>query len=195
MPTPHHVVITGAPAAGKTELLGRLAEHPAFAGYLFFEELARALLAEDPTWRTRRRDFHREIYRRQTAREGAAAGQPFVTDRGTVDAFAFHPETLHDVGTTLENEYRRYDLVLHLGSSANLGDDFYTVDAVRTESRQDALQIERALTVVWREHPAYRFIPAETKKEQKFAAVLALLGQSPVQPNRADVRIPGRGNS
>lgn len=193
MPLPRHVVITGAPAAGKTELLARLAEHPAFAEYLFFEELARDLLAEDATWRLRRREFHREIYRRQTARERQAADQPFVTDRGTVDAFAFHPETLTDVGTTLAAEYHRYDLVLHLGSSAGLGDDYYTVDSVRTESRAEALQIERALAAVWGEHPSYRFIPAAVRTEHKFAAVLALLGCSETQPIVGEIRIPGRG--
>lgn len=162
------MVLTGAPGSGKTECWSRLAGDPRFEGYLFFEELARKLLRENEAYRTDKTAFHLAIYRLQTRREDAAAGKPFVTDRGTVDAFAFHPETAALVQTTVENEYRRYDRVVQLGSSAGLGGDFYQTDSERLESIDEALQIEHAIRSIWQAHPGYHFIAASQDYEQKY---------------------------
>jgi predicted ATPase len=172
------VVITGAPGSGKTVCLEALKAEPRLSHFLFFDELARQLLARNPSYRTNRTEFHREIYRLQSERETAAAGRPFISDRGTVDAFAFHPETLTDVGTTLEQEYARYSAVVHLGSSARLGEQFYRLDAIRNESVSDALAIERAIEHAWSGHPGYVFIDAcerfDDKLRQASECVLAL---------------------
>ncbi len=167
------IVITGAPGSGKTEFLNRLRTYPELNGFAFFDELARQLLAENPSLRTRRREFHQEIYRRQIAREEAVRGKSFVTDRGTVDAFAFHPETVQDVNTTIAAEYQRYDLVIQLGSAAALGAPYYVQDDIRTESIEDALIIEAALRSVWSSHRNYIFIDAKEDYEAKFAHCLA----------------------
>lgn len=162
------IVITGAPGSGKTDCLERIRTDAAFARFLFMDELARQLLEEDPTYRQRWTEFHREIYRRQTAREAAAGPRPFISDRGTVDAFAFHPETAHDVGTSVQQEYARYTGVVHLGSAAALGETHYRTDRIRNESVEEALQIERAIASVWRGHPGYHWIAAEVDFEAKF---------------------------
>ena len=169
---PDRIVITGAPASGKTEFVQRLKQEPPTAGFVFFDELARRLLEENPSYRQNLRAFHREIYRLQTAREDEIRGESFVSDRGTVDAFAFHPETVADVGTSLEREYERYDSVIHLGSAAALGEPYYTHDAVRNESITDALTIERALKNVWEKHPGYHFVPAVVDFEEKYRSFL-----------------------
>ncbi len=167
------IVITGAPGSGKTEFLNRLRAYPELNGFAFFDELARQLLVENPSFRSHRREFHQEIYRRQVAREEAARGKSFVTDRGTVDAFAFHPETAQDVGTTITAEFQRYDLVIQLGSAATLGSPYYIQDEIRTESIEDALAIEAALRSVWSPHQNYHFIAAQQDYEAKFALCLA----------------------
>ncbi len=165
--TSARIVITGAPASGKTVLFERLRADAAWSGFLFFEELARAILVEKPEYRKDRGAFHREIYRRQAIQEEEADDSPFVTDRGTVDAYAFHPETLQQVGTTLEREYRRYTTVVQLGSSASLGERYYVTDEVRNESREDALTIEKALSSAWSGHPGYYFVEADVDFERK----------------------------
>lgn len=162
------IVITGAPGSGKTKCLERIRQDAAFAAFLFMDELARRLLEEDPTYRQRWTEFHREIYSRQTAREAEAGPHAFITDRGTVDAFAFHPETATDVGTTLQAEYARYSGVVHLGSAAALGEEYYHTDQVRNESVAEAMQIERAIRSVWSDHPSYHWIAAEVDFEAKF---------------------------
>lgn len=169
------IVITGAPGSGKTKFLERLAVDPMFAHFVFLDELARRLLLEDPSYRDDRRRFHAEIYRRQTDREQALVDRSFVTDRGTVDAFAFHPETLSDLATTLSREYKRYSAVIQLGSAARLGKEYYSRDAVRCESIEEALAIEEAITRVWQGHPGYHFITARPAMEDKYAEFLRLV--------------------
>lgn len=169
------IVITGAPASGKTEIFKRLKRHPVFSDFVFFDELARQLLSENPEYRNNWSEFHIEIYRRQIAREEQVGKQPFITDRGTADAFAFYPQTMHSVGTILEKEYSRYSAVVQLGSSAILGDEFYQCDVVRHESASSALEIEKALTDVWQQHPGYYFVEAEIDLEKKYRVCLQIL--------------------
>jgi predicted ATPase len=169
------IVLTGGPASGKTDCFQRLQSVFELAGFAFLDELARRLLEDNPAYREDWPRFHREIYRRQLEREESLAGRSFISDRGTVDAFAFHPETMADMGTTLDKEYRRYTAVVQLGSTAGLGEPYYVRDHVRRESIEEALSIERALKNVWRGHPGYHFIEAEKNYEAKHDRVLALI--------------------
>ena len=121
---PAKIVITGGPGSGKTESLARLKDIPRYRKFVFLSELARKLLEEFPHYRHDITAFHKEIYRQQTERETKLGEQSFMTDRGTADAFAFHPETMSLVNTTLEAEYRRYSSVVQLGSAAALGEEY-----------------------------------------------------------------------
>lgn len=169
----HRIVLTGAPASGKSDFLHRLQKEAGFESFAFFEEMARTLLEENPGFRQNWNDFHRQILKRQKAREDALGGGSFVSDRGTVDAFAFHPEMLAELGTSLGSEYNRYTAVIHLGSTANLGEKFYTTDHVRNESLDEALAIEAAIKKAWQPHPGYRFIMAVPDLAGKYELFLA----------------------
>ena len=164
----NRIVITGGPGSAKTEFLERLKSDHDFSEFTFFDELARKLLESEPRYRTDFHALHLAIYEQQVARENAIGDAPFITDRGTVDAFAFHPETMVLVNTNLEREYRRYTAVIQLGSAANLGEDVYCTDDIRQESVEEALQIERAIRKVWEHHPGYAYIPADPNLENKF---------------------------
>ncbi len=174
---PFALAITGAPASGKNTCFEGLKVLPGFTDFIFFDEVARNLLQENPNYRNNWSAFHREIYRRQVQQESRAIGLSFVTDRGTVDAFAFHPETAADVGTTIEAEYRRYSAVIHLGSSASLGEKYYARDTERTELLADVLAIENATADVWQDHPGYYFLPAEINFDLKLKRFLSLAGR------------------
>ena len=169
------IVITGAPSSGKTEFFERLRSHSAFSEIHFINELARRLLTENPEYRKNWSGFHRELYNKQVERERRAHNRPFITDRGTADAFAFHPETMSEVGTTLANEYQRYSAVVQLGTSAILGEEFYQCDSIRNESISRALAIEQAIANVWRRHPGYHFVKAEIDFKKKFRTFLKLV--------------------
>ncbi|UCG62527.1 MAG: ATP-binding protein [Candidatus Zixiibacteriota bacterium] len=165
---PFRIVITGAPASGKSEFIERLKTEPEFDDFVFLEEIARRLLEEDPSYRGRWAEFHHEVYRRQLAQEDALKGRSFITDRGTADAFAFHPETAAHYGTTLENEYRRYDAVILLGSTAAMGEPYYQQDNIRTESPDEVMALEKATFNVWKGHRNFFEIKAETDPETKY---------------------------
>jgi len=169
------IVLTGAPASGKTELFESLKVDPRFESFVFFDELARRLLEENPGYRQNWHQFHLDIYARQVKREAEVSGKNFVTDRGTVDAFAFHPETIEAVNTSLEAEYERYSAVFHLGSAANLGERYYVRDTIRTEPIAEALAIEKAIRHVWENHPAYRYFQAESDANTKLARCIELI--------------------
>ena len=169
------IVITGAPASAKTEFIERLKPMPEFGQFTFFEELARKLLGENSSGRDNPEKFHRRIYDAQTKREGELGERPFITDRGTLDAFAFHPESINLIGTTFECEYRRYTAVMHLGTAASLGENFYAQDDIRTNSIEEALKIDRALSEIWSGHDSYNYVAAEIEIEQKFREFITLL--------------------
>ena len=135
--------------------------------------MARSLLEENPGFRKDWNDFHRQILKRQKAREDSLDGGSFISDRGTVDAFAFHPEMLTELKTSLEDEYSRYTAVVHLESADNLGEEHYLTDQVRNESLDEALAIEAAIRKVWRPHPGYQFITAVPDFEKKYKLFLA----------------------
>ena len=162
------IVITGAPASGKTDFLNRLKNDRNFTKFTFFDELARKLLDENPKYRSNWGQFHRDIYNLQTEREDNLEVKIFITDRGTVDAFAFHPETMIDIGTTLKTEYKRYDAVIQLGSAANLGEKYYRKDNIRLEKPDEALEIERKIKNIWKNHPNYVFIETEVDINNKY---------------------------
>lgn len=166
------IVITGAPASGKTACFERLKQDTRFEGFEFFDELARRILTEQPSFRSDWPAFHRAIYRRQVERETKAAGRSFVTDRGTVDAFAFHPEAMADAGTSLAREYARYTLVVQLGTAAALGEAYYHCDDIRNETIGQALEIEAAIKRVWQGHPRYYFVEAQIDFEAKFHSLV-----------------------
>lgn len=169
------IVITGAPASGKTIFIERLKNEPGFEMFVFMDELARKLLADNPEYRNNWMQFHRDIYHQQVKREELINDQSFITDRGTVDAFAFHPETMADVGTDLQREYSRYEAVVHLGSSAKLGENYYQGDNIRLENIEEAMAIEARIKNVWSRHDGYHFIKARPSSEEKYVEFLKYL--------------------
>ena len=157
----HRIVLTGAPASGKSTGLKKLGANPALKDFVFLEELARQLLSARPDFRNNWAEFHREIYTRQLAREDELIGRSFITDRGTADAFAFHPETMKEYRTTLESEYNRYTAVIQLGSTAGLGIDYFRQDEIRNETIDEVRTMETATSRVWCGHRNYHFVPAK----------------------------------
>ncbi len=170
----NRIVITGAPASGKTLFFERLKNSRLCDGFIFFDELARKLLLENQDYRNNWDKFHIDIYNRQVERENRHSTNSFITDRGTVDTFAFHPQTAQNVDSTIDKEYARYTAVILLESSANLGDRYYKTDKIRNESIKEALEIENNLHKAWSSHPNFHRLTAENSIENKFASFYQL---------------------
>lgn len=86
-----------------------------------------------------------------------------VCDRGTVDAAVYWPGGVEDffarMGTTLEAELARYDAVIHLSPPPEK--DFYQATNVRTESLQQAFEIDDKILKIWEKHPNRLVVPRE----------------------------------
>lgn len=171
------IVITGAPASGKTEFMTRLKNNKKFAEFHFFDELARELLAENYSIRKRPAEFHLEIYNRQISREKAIGETPFITDRGTLDGLSFYRKTLDNVNTTVEGEFKRYTDVIQLGAAATLGEAFYVQDDIRTESLDQCLNLQKELKLIWSPHPSYHFFEAEVDFDSKYDKFLKTISK------------------
>lgn len=85
-----------------------------------------------------------------------------LCDRGTLDGMAYWPKSpegfLESVGTTLENELKRYDAVIHL--KPPLKEDVYKMSTTRIESHARALELDEKTQKAWEKHPK-RFIVSD----------------------------------
>ncbi|MCA9321658.1 MAG: AAA family ATPase, partial [Planctomycetes bacterium] len=142
------VVLTGGPAAGKTAVCEVLRRHlanevavlPEVATLLFQAGFPR------PKDQAGRRLVQQTIYSVQRNLEGIfEITHPDLThicDRGTLDGGAYWPGGLERflgaMGTTLEGEYRRYDAVIFLQTSAYGEGAYETESSARIETPAQA---------------------------------------------------------
>lgn len=107
-----------------------------------------------------------------------------IMDRGTCDTFAYCSEeikerVLQELGLTkdllLEN---RYDLVIHLVTSAKGAAEFYNLDNMaRSESLTEAIRIDSRIQRVWMEHSNFKIIDNSVKGfNKKIERVFNLVG-------------------
>lgn len=103
-----------------------------------------------------------------------------LCDRGTVDGAVYWPKDrngdfFEHVGSSLEAELARYDAVIFFETAAVGGMDIEGGNPVRTESQQEAIELDRALRALWSQHPRYHFIPHNRSFFKKLSHALALL--------------------
>jgi predicted ATPase len=182
------IVLTGGPGAGKTTVAAHMATArpdrfvvvPEAATQVYGRLRTRWDLLDDAG----RRSAQIQIYRLQIEQERTAAlahpGKTLLLDRGSVDGAAYWPEGAENywrtLGTTLEVELARYDMVIWLQSTAEIG--LYDGDGsnpCRFEDAQQAIACGQQLAELWRGHPDYHAIPAFPLLAEKIAAVEGIL--------------------
>jgi predicted ATPase len=176
-------VLTGGPGAGKTatlELIRRASfcEHvqilPEAAGIVFGGGFPRR------SDTAARRAAQRAIFHIQRELEDAAGGRNaaiVLCDRGTVDGAAYWPgpdDFFAEVRTTLADELRRYDAVIHLRTPP-LGNGYNHQNPLRTESAVEAAEVDRRILGIWETHPRRFVVEATPDFLVKAARVLALM--------------------
>jgi len=178
------VCLTGGPSAGKStvvDIIRRELSHsaeaiPEVASLLYRGGFPRSASLADIC------SAQRAIYVTQVemekiyeARKGPAV---IICDRGTMDQMAYWPHGAEDflksMGTTLEAEVKRYDLVLHLHTSAQ---DYDVSNPVRTESVEEALRLDRKIYEAWKVHPNRIEIPSRLSFAEKIGAVFSELAK------------------
>lgn len=185
----HRIVITGGPCAGKSTALARLTDRFESLGYKVFCVPEAATLLISGGFRlvdtqpentvllqtmllnlqmSLEKSFHR-------AAEMSGKPSIIICDRGTMDSAAFvSPETwqavLDDNGwTTVGLRDKHYDAILHLVTAAKGAEQFYTLanNPARSETPEQARQIDDRLIEAWTGHPHLRVIDNSTDFEGK----------------------------
>lgn len=164
------IVLTGGPGGGKTtaadlfrrELGEQVVVVPEAATMLFSGGFPRH------SDRNAVCSAQKAIYYVQVGVEDTQAaqypGRILLCDRGTVDGAAYWPQGdaldfYGAVGTTREAALARYDAVIFFESAAVAGDSIEGGNAVRTESLDEAVILDRRLHEMWSAHPRFVFVP------------------------------------
>jgi predicted ATPase len=158
------IVLTGGPGAGKTAVLELVRQH--FCEHVHVLREAASVLFGGGFPRApdgaALKAAQRAIFYVQRELEAAAeAENPAIVlcDRGTVDSSAYWPgpdDLWTAVGTTLDEQLRRYDAVIHLRTPALLG-GYNHQNPLRLESAEEASLIDQRVFEAWANHP-HRFI-------------------------------------
>ena len=162
------IVLTGGPGGGKTtaldlfqrELNDKLAIVPEAASILFKGGMPRSnqLDVVQKTQKT--------IYEVQKSLENIQASlnphKLLICDRGTLDGAAYWPGTqeefFKEINSTFEEELNRYDAVIFFETAAQTGNEIDSNNPVRTESKQQAIDLDKKLKDIWSKHPNFHFV-------------------------------------
>lgn len=182
------IVITGAPCSGKDTVIKELKRE--FRGRInFMVEMATAVISEigiKPPYdlRTLRwLRFQESIYKSQHLFEDnllfesiCDGKEAVVFNRGTVDNIAYFDGERKDFekffNTSLDCEYKRYDLVLYLEAAArDVFESNKRNNPARRESYEEVMRLHKRTMRAWERHPNFVFIQRKEKIERKIEAV------------------------
>jgi thymidylate kinase len=165
---PLRIVLTGGPGGGKTtaldlfrrELNEKVAVVPEAASILFKGGMPRSNDTEII------KCTQKAIYNLQKSLEEIQAAMSphklLICDRGTLDGVAYWPggeeEFFNQMNSSFEKEMGRYDAVIFFETAASNGNDINSNNPVRTESKQQARDLDKRLQEIWSKHPNYHFV-------------------------------------
>lgn len=201
MPEIIKIVITGGPCAGKSTAMSWVQNAFTQMGYtvLFIPETATELITGGvaPWTCGTNADYQKCQMKLQIEKEKifceAASTIPadkilIVCDRGTLDNKAYMDElefysVLKAIGINEVELRDNYDAVFHLVTAAKGAAEFYTTsnNSARTETVEEAAEMDDKLISAWTGHPHFRVIDNATNFEDKMrrlvAEISAFLGE------------------
>lgn len=184
------IVLTGGPGAGKTAVIevvriafdGEVTVLPESASILFGGGFPRR--EGLPARRAAQRAIFRVQRELEAMAEEEATHAVALCDRGTLDGLAYWPgdpdSFWASAGTSLGSELDRYAAVIHLRSPpATRG--YNHKNPVRTESPEEAMNLDARILDVWAPHPTRVVIDSTVhfvdKVEQALRAIRQCLGE------------------
>lgn len=196
------IVLTGGPCGGKSTAVERIKEELHKVGYtvLYVNEAATELIKGGvaPWTCGTHKDFQHAVLSVQQAKEHAVERAAatmtdkekilIICDRGALDNKAYledgaYSQFLREIGINEVELRDSYDGVFHLVTAANGAEAFYTTEnnAARTETLEEARELDRRLIAAWTGHPHLRVIDNSTNFEGKMRRlvdeIITLLGE------------------
>ncbi|MNJ94679.1 hypothetical protein D3C87_123810 [compost metagenome] len=177
------VAITGGPSGGKTTLIEALKKELGQKCAVVPESASILYRGGFPRFKEAQAVIHaqRAIYFTQKELEDLVCvisqKQLIVCDRGSLDSVAYWPEDeahfFKTMGSTKEQEFERYDWVIHLDTAAP---DFYdTSNPIRTETFQEAQDLNIKIKNAWEGHPRRVIISHNEDFISKMTTSLAVI--------------------
>lgn len=182
------VVVTGGPGGGKTtavdffrrEIGEQLVIVPEAATMIFSGGFPRNPEAHASM------AAQRAIYHVQRNLEDVQAAlypdRVLLCDRGTVDGAVYwpgEPEGFFDaLGTSLEAELERYDAVIFFESAAVGGMGIEGGNPVRSETMDQAVELDSRLRAIWARHPRFTVVGHDPSFFRKIGRGLDALAET-----------------
>lgn len=177
------VAITGGPSGGKTTLIEALKKELGQKCAVVPEAASILYRGGFPRYKEAEGIIHaqRAIYMTQKELEEmicTLSGKSLIVcDRGSMDALAYWPEGSGDflagVDSNRDKEFARYDWVLHLDTASA---DFYdTTNPIRTETFQEAWDLNDKIKSAWEGHPRHVVISHNEDFLSKMTTCLAVI--------------------
>lgn len=191
------VAMTGGPCAGKSTMIDFLSTELEKNNIkcIVIPETATEIINDKIHWRDTnvpRYDFQEAVFSLQLAKENVFFNLAqkidyskivILCDRGLMDGKAYIDETgfnkiLKSHGFSSEDEIlKRYDLVLHLETSANLGSETYETKSnkARTANIIEAMTFDNNVKRAWENHSnikSFKSTPIFDNKKQAIKAEL-----------------------
>ena len=186
------IVVTGGPCGGKTTGLSWIQNAFTERGYrvLFISEAATELISGGVTpWTCSSRTEYQKCQmklqiEKEKIYETAARGMDaekilIVCDRGVMDNRAYMSEAdfqqaIAAMGANEVELRDSYDAVFHLVTAAKGAESFYTTanNAARTETAEEAAELDDRLIAAWTGHPHLRIIDNATQFDEKMRLLI-----------------------
>ena len=181
------IAITGGPGAGKTTVLNIIKK--SVCEHIAILPEAATVVYSGGFWRldspSAKIAAQNAIFCIQSQMESLVKNEGKWTsalcDRATLDGLAYWPKTeqsfWESFNTTKLKEYAKYGLVIHLRSpSKDFGYNY--INPMRTETPDEALEIDKRIHKIWKDHPHYHQIRSTKSFIEKINQCVGLINEN-----------------
>ena len=182
----HRIVLTGGPGGGKTtaadlmrrEVGDQIVVVPEAATMLFSGGFPRC--AEVHAKRSVQTAIYHVQRNLEDVHSSLYSDRVLLCDRGTLDSSVYWPEEsngdfFETLETSFEKELARYDAVIFFETAAVGNLSIEGGNPMRTESIDEAIELDRRLQKIWGGHPNFNFIPHEQSFLKKLQNAITTL--------------------